>query len=491
MASINIRGVTFAYVEDHPVFEDLTLSIDTDWKLGLVGRNGRGKTTLIRILTGQLEPQLGKVDSPVGFDSFPYRLKSDLLALDALREAAPVDFEDWQVERELRKMGVNTELLDRPVHTLSGGERTKLMLAALFSAPGRFLLIDEPTNHLDVDGRRLVAKYLAGQRGFLLVSHDRAFLDATVDHILSLNKSGQIIEQGNYSSFAHNQALRDEYEIERNERLQREISDLERSQRDKRNWSDKIERSKIGGHVADRGAVGHKAARMMQRAKAIQTRQQRAIDEKKELLQDIEYASALKITPLFHDKRVLVRATDLTLGYDGVPVLENISFQLEQGKCIAIVGANGSGKSTILKAILGQLEPMSGELYIAPRMKISHVSQETSHLRGPVREFAQSQGIDLTKFLMLLRKLDFPKHELESWIERMSEGQKKKILIAASLCTEAHLYLWDEPLNFIDVMSRKQIEDLIDEGRPTMVLIEHDERFVDRLCEMKVEIESR
>lgn len=479
MPAINIRNVSFGY-DAELIFEDLNLSLHTDWKLGFVGRNGRGKTTLMRLIAGELSPLRGTIESPVACGYFPYPLKGDVCSLQALQQGAP-PFEQWELEREIRRLGMDVSLLERPVSTLSGGERTKLMLAALFTGPERFLLIDEPTNHLDSEGRRLVAQYLSKKRGFLLVSHDRAFLDQSVDHILSLNKSGMLIERGNYSSFAENQALRDRYEQERNEKLEDEITQLEKSQKDKRAWSDNIEKSKTGTGAYDRGYVGHQSARMMQRALSIQKRQQRLIDEKKELLQDIEYASALKVTPLPHDKRVFIRAEGLTLGYGEAPVIESLHFTLEQGERLAVTGPNGCGKSTLLRALLSDLPMMAGQLYIAPRLTVSHISQETGHLRGSLHAFAREARVDVSKFLMLLRKLDFPRREFDRDIRAMSEGQKKKVLIAASLCTPAHLYLWDEPLNFVDVMSRTQIEELIIQSSPTMILIEHDEFFLDRI----------
>lgn len=483
MASVNIRSLTFGYDADL-IFEDLNFSFDTDWKLGFVGRNGRGKTTLMRLISGQLRPLSGTIENPLPCNYFPYALAPDALALDALTQALP-HFEDWEIFRELNKLQVDAEILYRPVSTLSGGERTKLMLAGLFAGPDSFLLIDEPTDHLDALGREIMAAYLAGKKGFLLVSHDRHFLDLCTDHTLSLNKTGLLVEKGNYSSFAHNQRQRDEFERQTNEKLAKEIAQIERSQREKRQWSDNIESSKIGGHVYDRGFVGHQSARMMQRAISLQKRQQRMIEEKEELLRDIEYASALKVTPLRHDKRIFISGENLTLGYEDKPVITGLNFHLEQNERLAVTGPNGCGKSTLIKAALGQLTPMVGQLYVAPRLTISYVGQETFHLCGSVQDFARSQGVDLSKYLMLLRKLDFPRAQFERDIGQMSAGQKKKVLLAASLCTDAHLYVWDEPLNFVDIMSREQIEELILSSNPTMLLIEHDSTFLHNIgCRM-------
>jgi len=480
MAILQINNLSFGY-DDELIFEHLTLSLDTDWKLGFIGRNGRGKTTLLRLLAGELTPQEGGIKTSAHFAVFPFPMQEGALAADAVRECASA--EDWRLERELNRLDVDAQdVLWRPVSTLSGGERTKLQLAALFAADDpSFLLIDEPTNHLDALGRAAVGDYLASKSGFLMVSHDRAFLDRSVDHILSLQKTGMMIEQGNYSTYAFNQARRDEWDTTRNERLEKDIRKMEESQRAKRQWSDNVEKGKIGSHSADRGAVGHMAAKGMKRALSIQTRQQRMIDEKKELLQDLEYASKLTLETLPHDKKVFLAAENLSLGYGGIPVVSGLHFQLGQGERLAVVGPNGAGKTTLLKAVLGNIAPLGGRLSAAPRLVVSHIAQDTTHLRGDVRDFALERGAELSRFLMLLRKLDFRRSTFELPIQWMSEGQKKKLLIAASLCTPAHLYLWDEPLNYVDVLSRVQIEELIVGSSATILMVEHDETFLDRI----------
>ena len=153
-------------------------------------------------------------------------------------------------------------------------------------------------------------------------------------------------------------------------------------------------------------------------------------------------------------------------------------------------GDNGSGKSSIIKLILGKDIDYKGDLHIGSNLKISYVSQDTTGLKGNLSVFAQENGIDETLFKSILSKLDFDKIQFEKDIETFSEGQKKKVLIAKSLCEEAHLYLWDEPLNYIDILSRVQIEDAILEYAPTMLFVEHDELFAENVATKTVEIEN-
>ena len=169
MSVIKIENLSFAYPGSYDnIFENLDLTLDSDWKLGLVGRNGRGKTTLLRILCGELEYS-GKIISSVGFDYFPYAVPDGSETTESVLHSVCRDAEEWQIERELSYLDLDSDALERPFDTLSNGERTKALLAALFLNEGRFLLIDEPTNHLDAEARKLVSAYLRKKSGFILV----------------------------------------------------------------------------------------------------------------------------------------------------------------------------------------------------------------------------------------------------------------------------------------------------------------------------------
>ncbi len=480
MSLIQLTDVSFTYDGSYdPVFEHLNLQLDSSWKLGLIGRNGRGKTTLLRLLMGQLEPS-GAISCPVPCAYFPYPVADP--SQDALTVAeTAADFQLWQLERELGRLAVDPEVLGRPFETLSNGERTKLLLAALFLGAAQYLLIDEPTNHLDLPARHLVGDYLRSQRGFLLVSHDRAFLDRSVDHVLNLGRSTVTLQAGNYSTWQRNSDRQDAFELAQNERLKREIRRLEDSVRQKASWSDQIERSKTGkaskSAVKDRGYIGHQAARMMKRSKTIEQRRQAAIDEKSTLLKDIEQADALKLFPQTYHANVLAEARDLAIQYSDNPVCEGICFAVTRGDRVALTGRNGSGKSSILKLLAGQDIPHRGLLRLGSGLEVSYVPQDASGLSGQLADFIRSRGIDESLCMTILRKLGLPRVQFEKPIEGYSAGQKKKVLLAASLCQRAHLYLWDEPLNYIDLLSRRQLETLILKFKPTMVFVEHDEAF--------------
>ena len=488
MSLIQVSNLTFAYEGSYdPIFENVSFQIDTNWRLGFTGRNGRGKTTFLNLLLGRF-PYQGSISASMSFSYFPYEIPDKTqLAIDIVEEIYP-DYQYWQLSKEMNLLQLEEEALYRPFGTLSNGEQTKLMLAVLFLKENNFLLIDEPTNHLDIQGRELVSRYLKSKKGFILVSHDRAFLDGCVDHILSINKTNIEVCRGNFSTWYENKQRQDAFELSENEKLKREIRRLEGTAREKASWSDRAEATKIGNHVFDRGYVGHKAEKMMARSKAIEKRQNAAIEEKSKLLKNIERSNTLKIfqTP-FHTRR-MASLVDVSVCYGETPVCRGITFDIQQGDRIVLQGANGSGKSSIIKLICGEQIPYTGEVRIGTGMTISYVPQDASHLRGRLSDFARESSVDESLFLAMLAKLDVSKEQMEKDMSALSAGQKKKVLLARSICQPKHLHIWDEPMNYIDVISRMQIEELLLTFQPTILFVEHDKTFCDRIATKVVQL---
>lgn len=283
---------------------------------------------------------------------------------------------------------------------------------------------------------------------------------------------------------------------------------------------------KIGSHpikeetfIGTRAYLGEKSRKMQQRRKNLERRQQQAIKEKEGLLKNLETAEDLKLFPQRGHWARLAEFDQVSMFFGETPLsCGPIRFSLEPGERIALRGGNGCGKSSLLRLVLraaGVLEAAGGlagtdspaagkakdqagvpaetsvqpenfhyqgRLWTAAGMKISWVPQDTSFLAGSLKDYASSCGIEESLFFALLRKLDFSREQLEKPMESYSEGQKKKVLIARSLCEQAHLYIWDEPLNYIDLYSRIQVEDLILKFSPAMLFVEHDEAFVRKVA---------
>lgn len=491
MSLIQITNLTFGYDGSRDnVFENVSLQMDTSWKLGLIGRNGKGKTTLLRLLCGNYSYE-GTISSDREFECFPYPVQNpDEDVLTVVDSVIP-DCPQWRIFKEFSAIGLDEGIPYRVFSTLSKGEQTKVLLAALFLKENGFLLIDEPTNHLDAEARDKVCEYLNRKDGFILVSHDRAFLDGCIDHVVSINRTDISVQKGNFSSWFESKQRQDLFETTENEKLKKSIKRLETSARQASAWSDQTEKSKKGernsGLRPDRGFIGHKAAKMMNRAKSIERRKLHAAEEKSGLLKNIEAIEDLKISSLkFHSDR-LVSVRDLSVSYDGRDIFSKCSFSVEQGERIAVCGKNGCGKSTLLKILCGEQIPYSGIVDMS-ELTVSYLPQDSSFLNGTFDEYIESEVLDRTLFLTILRKLDFARSQFDKRLEELSEGQKKKVLIAASLCRKAHLYVWDEPLNYIDVFSRIQIAELLCASYSTMIFVEHDRTFCNRVATKRIEL---
>ncbi|MBR5974870.1 MAG: ABC-F family ATP-binding cassette domain-containing protein [Clostridiales bacterium] len=506
MARIQVNDLTFSYESSFdPIFEHVSFMIDTSWKLGFIGRNGKGKTTFLNLLLGKYEYS-GTIRCDVPCDYFPYKTspQDGEKTADELMEDWKPGVESWRVMCELSELQVDEELLYRPFRTLSFGEKTKVMLAVLFAGENDFLLIDEPTNHLDKEARDIVKTYLAGKKGFILVSHDRDLLDACVDHVLVLQRSTIEVQSGNFSSWWENKERADAFARAENEKHMKEIGRLKGAMQQSQSWATKGENTKIGFDPIKehdrskntRGYIGAKTKKMEARVKVFEQRMEKNIEEKEGLLQDVEQIRDLRLSPLTHFRDRLVETRELSLRYPDaeVPVFSGLTFEIRNGERVFLQGRNGCGKSSLIKAILeaagydGADFVLDGRLEVAPHLQISYINQDTSHLHGDLRMHAFEHGVDYSLFLAVLRQLALEQAQFDKNIEEFSEGQKKKVLIATSLLTPAHLYIWDEPLNYVDVFSRMQLEKLIEEYAPTMLVVEHDVRFREKMATKVVEM---
>ena len=523
MAQICVSNLTFCYEGSFDnIFEDVSFVIDTDWKLGFIGRNGKGKTTFLNILSGKYAYQ-GNISTSTVFDYFPYQItqqQKEQCASEFLAELKP-GCEEWRVIYELDKLQTSAEILYRPFGTLSFGEQTKVMLAVLFAGDNDFLLIDEPTNHLDHEARQIIKKYLADKKGFILVSHDRDLLDACIDHVLVLNRKSIEIQSGNFSSWWENKMRKDTFLQMENEKHLRQIGQLKRAAEQSARWAQQNENTKIGydpkkepdRDISTRAYIGAKTKKMQSRVKSYEKRMQREIEEKEGLLVDIENPVDLKLYPDKYHKDVLVSAKDYTFTYTDAKeaVIDHLSFELRQGERIFLKGSNGCGKSTLIKNILSHVKgesPSNGKeeglLKTGSGLTVSYINQDTGFLKGSIREFCKERELDESLFCALLRQLDMDRVQFEknmegfsegqkerevfhNKIEQMSMGQRKKVELAKSLSQPAELYIWDEPLNYIDVFTRMQIEELLLKYQPTMLLVDHDESFCNRIATRIIE----
>ena len=481
---IEMKHVHFSYdTLDEALFSDVSLTLDTKWKLGLIGRNGRGKTTLLHMLMNEL-PYSGDIFSDEEFVYFPQTIQNpSMITYYAIDEVMSVEL--WQLERECQLLNLSKELLWQPFEQLSGGEQTKVLLAALFCEDNRFPLLDEPTNHLDIKARATVASYLKRKKGYIVVSHDRAFVDEVVDHILVIEKSDLRLYKGDFTTYEKQKKLQDEFELAQNRTLKNEIDRLQKTSREKADWAN--QREKPSGNDPFGNAI---AKRMNKRAKAIEKRTTEKIEEKTKLLKNIETINDLTINCQYSHRNPVLRVKNFTLSYNDVPLFKPLTFEVLQGEQVAIIGPNGGGKTSFLKFLQGTFTgEVYGEIYVPQSLTQSSIRQQHDDNVGMLKEFADAQSIDYTLFLNNLRILGFGRDVFTVAIENMSNGQQKKVEFAKSLGLPAELYLWDEPLNYLDVFNQQQIEAMITRFKPTLLFVEHDAVFVEHVATKVVTLE--
>ncbi len=324
--------------------------------------------------------------------------------------------------------------------------------------------------------------------------------------MLVLNRKTITVQSGNFSSWWENKQRSDQFAAAENEKHQKEIRKLRQAAKRTADWADQNERTKIGFDpvkehdrcISTRSFIGAKTKKMQSRVKQMEKRIQHEIEEKEGLLQDLEQSAALKIQPLVHHKNILVHLQDYQMQYADAagPLFPPLTLDIRRGDRIALHGSNGCGKSTLLRQILhaaAKDEPddllhTSGLLETASGLVISYVPQSTAALHGTIPELCEEYHLEQSLFCAMLRRLDFAREQFAKPAEAYSEGQKKKVLLAASLLTPAHLYIWDEPLNYIDVFSRMQIEQLLATFQPTILFVEHDSRFREKIATKTVDL---
>jgi ATPase subunit of ABC transporter with duplicated ATPase domains len=497
-------------VAGRSILAGLSLTVRSADKVGVVGRNGAGKTSLLRVLAGEAAPAAGHVvrRGPTGYlrqDPRQHRLEEEQPALAFVLQARGLDemaarlekvrialeerHTDNDVERfarleeryrsaggysgeaEVRRiasgLGLTGDRLELPVRALSGGERRRLELARILFGGSELLLLDEPTNHLDVDARDWLMRFLAGYKGGLVVvSHDLALLDRAITRILHLDRDGVVAYRGTYSQYREARR-RDEIRLAAlAERQQAEITRL-------KTLADSM-----------RGSTAKRA----RKAKTLDTRVER-LEGLAVATPAKERRVAFRFPPPRRSGDVVLVAENLSASYDGPPVFENVSLRVGRGERLLILGLNGAGKTTLLRILAGVSSPDGGSVHVGAGVSLGYYAQEHEGIRGEetVLDHVRSESeADDQHLRSLLGMFGLTGDVAFREAGTLSGGEKTKLAIAQLVAGSRNLVLLDEPTNNLDPPSRTAIAAALSAWPGTMILVSHDVEFVQALAPQAV-----
>ncbi|MGZ4150631.1 MAG: ribosomal protection-like ABC-F family protein [Actinomycetota bacterium] len=509
MSTLEVHDLTVE-VAGHPVVEGLELSLRPGDKVGVVGRNGAGKTSTLKVLAGEEEPATGTIAhrGAVGYlrqDPRQHRADDEHTGLEHVLSArgvvdlarrlekARIQLEEshsernvarfarledeynglggYQAESEVRAiaagLGLPQDRLLLPVKALSGGERRRLELTRILFGGSDLLLLDEPTNHLDVDAKVWLMKFLASYRGALLVvSHDLALLDASITRILHLDEDGVVEYRGTYSQYREARR-RDE------ERLTK-LADRQ---------SQEIRRLK---NLAD--SMRHQTAKRARIAKSLDTRVAR-LEERKVEGPAHERTVRFRFPPPPHCGRTVLVAEGLSKSYGGPPVFQEVSFDLGRGERLLILGLNGAGKTSLLRILTDQTAADAGEFRYGHGVEVGYYAQEHEGLRDGVdvlTHMREASGADDQALRSLLGMFGLHGDVAFQDAGTLSGGEKTKLALAQLVAGRKNLLLLDEPTNNLDPPSRTAIAEALQGWPGAMVLVTHDAGFVEALAPERV-----
>jgi ATP-binding cassette subfamily F protein 3 len=486
-------------------------------RIALVGPNGAGKTSLLRILAGELQPSEGaivrrgglrvayvrqEVSAParalledVVIDAHLGNVRRELRALEsrlddetnALRYAELLHTYDYAFEAEAEKVleGLGFDARERTLtmQQLSSGQRARAELAKLLLAPADLLLIDEPTNHLDVAAREWLERYLAGlDAAYLLISHDRVFLSRATTRTFELRGGTLTAYEGSYEFYREQRALRERHASERYEAQQRRHAAAVRASEQRMQVARKVAHTPAGIR-ASKDFYQAKAARVQRTARILR---ERATREPKAVKPFVE----TKIPTLdFKDFRrsgdTVLRIDEVAKSFDGKPLFDGLSFTISRGERIALLGPNGTGKTTLLRMILGRETADAGTIDIGRSVRIGYFSQEGEHIDPALSPlaFCLQSNADEEWVRTILACLKVRADQVRQPIATMSGGERAKVALAALLVSDANFLLLDEPTNHLDIETREALEGTLAQYPGTILFVSHDRYFIDEVAD--------
>lgn len=488
MMLLSYHNITKSY-GDLNVLKNVNMDIHSKERIGLVGNNGAGKTTLTNIIFGCIEKDSGTIKLNQTGLKIGYLLQSGAYRINMLKESeVSEDFLETTSRLGLKKVyGWDNERFTG----LSGGERTKLALAELWAEHTDMLILDEPTNHMDFQGIEWLVSELNNFQGtVLIISHDRYFLDRTVNHIVEIEDGCAFDYPGNYSFYRDEkkriyESRLHQYLIEKQykETIENQIDNL-------KNWSHKAHNQaretaikngvKFGGKEFYRG----KAKKMDKQIKSRVNRLQKLIEEgtkkpKEEQKISFEFNNTKKLG------RNILEANDIYKSYKDKVLFKNSSFYIKRGDRIGIIGPNGCGKTTLIRVILGEESLDNGRLWVSPSMKAAYLNQNIDDLNcdsSALEILDALEGERRTKAQNLLSNMGFTEAMMKKAVSFLSLGERRRVKLANLILNENNCLILDEPTNHLDLHSREELEDALCNYEGTILLVSHDRYMLEKIC---------
>ena len=514
-----------------PVLKNINFNISAGERIGLIGANGSGKTTLMRILAGFEHPDSGDVASTrpnlrlgylaQGMDFSPEQTLHSALGLDSDSQTDPaleveslalalaqnpndaalqaqydsalhkLSGESIQPSAVLEPLGLSHFPADTPIAHLSGGQKTRLMLAKVLLDDPQLLLLDEPTNHLDIDMLEWLEDWLNGFKGAtLIVSHDRTFLDNAVTKVLELDSSTHTIKtyDGNYSDYLEQKLLEFDKQMQAYQDQQDEIAQLKRAARQIRSLTVMKKGGKAdGGDKFAKGFFGNRATKNVAgRAKNLEARIDHLLTDEKVDKPQGSWKLKLDFGAPEHQSKDVLVTDNLSIGYaPETPLLTNINLFIRAGQRVVLTGANGSGKTTFIRMIVGKLHPLTGSFRLGGATKLGYMAQEQELLNpalNSVQTIQSVSAINETKTRNFLHYFLFKGDAALRPAGDLSFGERARLQLALLVAQGCTFLILDEPINHLDIPSRERFEEALENFNGTILAVVHDRSFIERFA---------